>query len=171
VYYALTSDWVWDPATYTSSQVTALIKKDFGFATETPQDDVIYTISADRNWGGSKQFYVSKDYLYIKAPNSGGWTSSSSPGDSFERYSPALFNNTLPVGQQLGTALTILTNANNVSVQSIAPTTSDNILKVVGRRTDDPDLVKVYGTVDEAGLLTWATQNTTTYSPVTIVKM
>lgn len=171
VYYSLTSDWVWDPATFTSSQVTALIKKDFGFATESPQDDVIYNISADRSWGGTKQFYVSKDYLYIKAPNSGGWTSSSSPGDSFERYNPTLFNNTRPVGQQLGTALSILTNSNNISVQSIASTSTDNVIKIVGRRTDDADLVKVYGTIDEAGLLTWATQNTSTYSPVTIVKL
>lgn len=171
VYYSLTSDWVWDPATMTSSQVTALIKKDFGFATETPQDDVIYTISSDRSWGGSKQFFVSKDYLYIKAPNSGGWTSSSSPGDSFERYNPAQFNNTRPVGQQLGSALSILTNPDNISVQSIASTTADNILKIVGRRTDDADLIKVYGTIDEAGLLTWARQNTSTYSPVTIVKL
>lgn len=114
---------------------------------------------------------MSKDYLYIKAPNTGGWTSSSSPGDSFERYNPTLFDNTRPVGQRLGTALTILTNANNISVQSIASTSSDNIVKVVGRRTDDADLVKIYGTIDGAGSLTWATQSTTTYSPATIVKL
>jgi hypothetical protein len=62
-------------------------------------------------------------------------------------------------------------NANNISVQSIASTSSDNIVKVVGRRTDDADLVKIYGTIDGAGSLTWATQSTTTYSPVTIVKL
>jgi len=53
----------------------------------------------------------------------------------------------------------------------VTSTASDNILKVVGRKTDDPDLVKVYGTVDEAGLLTWAAQKSTTYSLVTIVKL
>jgi hypothetical protein len=114
---------------------------------------------------------VSKDYLYIKEPNSGGWTSSSSPGDSFDRYNPTLFNNTRLVGDQLGTAQSILINSNNISVQSIASTSTDNVIKIVGRRTDDADLVKVYGTIDEAGLLTWATQNTSTYSPVTIVKL
>lgn len=171
VYYALTSDWVWDPATYTSSRVSSLIKKDLGFANETPRDDVIYTISNDTSWGGSKQFFVSKDYLYIKAPNAGGWMGTSTPGDSLDRYDPAQFDKTRSVGQQLGTALSILRNSDNISVQSIASTANDNILKVVGRKTDDADLVKVYGTIDEAGLLTWAAQKSTTYSPVTIVKL
>ena len=64
-----------------------------------------------------------------------------------------------------------MVSSDNVSIQSIASTPSDNILKVVGRRTYDTDLVKAYGVVDDAGLLSWATQKSTTYSPVTIVKL
>ena len=40
VYYNLDTNWVWNPTTMTGGQVTTLIKKDFGFSTETPQDDV-----------------------------------------------------------------------------------------------------------------------------------
>ncbi|MBU3556854.1 hypothetical protein ICN18_04350 [Polynucleobacter sp. Ross1-W9] len=171
IYYSLDTNWVYNVNNGSGSQVTALTKKDMGFATETPVADVVYTISSDTSWGGSKQIFVSKDYLYIKAPNAGGWTGTSTPGDSLDRYDPAQFDKTRSVGQQLGTALSILRNSDNISVQSIASTSGDNILKVVGRRTDDADLVKVYGTVDEAGLLSWAAQKSTTYSPVTIVKL
>ena len=172
VYYSLDTNWVYDVNTGSGSQVTALTKKDMGFATETPLPDVVYTISSDTSWGGSKQIFVSKDYLYVKAPSApGSWTGNSNPGDSLDRYDPTRFDKTRSVGQQLGTALSILANSNNISVQSVASTATDNILKVVGRKTDDPDLVKVYGTVDDAGLLTWAAQKSTTYSPVTIVKL
>jgi hypothetical protein len=170
VYYSLDTNWVYG-GNGGGTQVTALTKKDMGFATETPVADEVYTISNNTTWGGSKQIFVSKDYLYVKAPNAGGWTGTSTPGDSLERYDPAQFDKTRSVGQQLGTALSILQNADNISVQSIASTSSDNVLKVVGRKTDDPDLVKVYGTIDLTGLLSWAAQKSTTYSPVTIVKL
>jgi hypothetical protein len=172
VYYSLATNWVYDPNTGSGSQVTALTKKDMGFATETPLADVVYTISSDTSWGGSKQIFVSKDYLYIKAPAaSGTWTGASSPGDSLERYDPANFTIFAAVGSMLGTPLPILSSADNISVQSISSSATDNTLKVVGRRTDDPDLVKVYGDISAAGLLAWASQKATTYSPVTIVKL
>lgn len=171
IYYALSSDWVWDPSVNMSRQVTSLIKKDFGFANETPQNDVVYVISNDTSWAGSKQFFVSKDYLYLKSPYSGTWTMNTTPGDALDRYDPTQFNNTQPVGQQLGSALNIMASSDNISVQSIASTASDNVLKIVGRKTDDPDLVKVYGTISANGILNWAAQQTTTYSPVTIVKL
>lgn len=71
----------------------------------------------------------------------------------------------------LGAPLSILASSGNISVQSVSSSSADNVLKVVGRKTDDPDLVKVYGAIDAAGLLTWAAQKSTTYSPVTIVKL
>ena len=169
-YYAIDTNWVWNPNTNSGGSVTTLIKKDFGFLNETPVDDVIYTISADTSWSGGKQFFVSKDYMYIKSPPT-TWSMISTPGDALDRYDPATFDNTRSVGSQLGTALPILASSNNISIQSIASTTTDNLLKVVGRKTDDADLVKVYGTVDDAGLLSWAAQKSTTYSPVTIVKL
>lgn len=171
IYYNLDTNWVWNPTTMTGGAVTTLIKKDFGFATETPQNDVLYTLSANSNWWGGKSFYVSKDYLYIKSPYTGSWTMNATPGDSIERYDPANFNPSASVGSQLGAPVNVLQSSDNISVQSIASTANDNLLKVVGRRTDDADLVKVYGTIDEAGLLTWAAQKSTTYSPVTIVKL
>ena len=169
-YYAIDTNWVWNPTTNTGGSVTTLIKKDFGFANETPVDDVIYTISADTSWSGGKQFFVSKDYMYIKSPPT-TWSMISTPGDALDRYDPATFNNTRAVGYQLGSALPILASSDNISVQSIASTASDNVLKVVGRKTDDADLVKVYGTISELGVLAWAAQQSTTYSPVTIVKL
>ena len=171
VYYNIDSSWVWNPTTNTSAQKTTLIKKDFGFATETPQADVFYTIDASNNWMGGRTFYVSKDYLYLKTPFTGPWSAGVTPGDGLQRFDPATFDNTRAVGSQLGTPLNIMTSSDNVSIQSIASTPGDNILKVVGRKTDDADLVKVYGTVDDAGLLSWAAQKSTTYSPVTIVKL
>lgn len=172
VYYSLDTNWVYNPSNGSGSQVTALTKKDMGFATETPVADVVYTISSDTSWGGSKQIFVSKDYLYIKAPAAqGSWTGTSSPGDSLDRYDPANFTIFAPVGQMLGAPVSVLASSGNISVQSVSSSSTDNILKVVGRKTDDPDLVKVYGAIDAAGLLTWAAQQTTTYSPVTIVKL
>ena len=172
VYYSLDTNWVYNVNTGSGSQVTALTKKDMGFANETPQPDVVYTISSDTSWGGSKQIFVSKDYLYVKAPAAqGSWTGTSNPGDSLDRYDPANFSTSASVGQMLGAPLSILASSGNISVQSISSSAADNILKVVGRKTDDPDLVKVYGAIDAAGLLTWAAQKSTTYSPVTIVKL
>lgn len=171
VYYNIDSSWVWDPNTNSSAQRTTLIKKNFGFATETPQADVFYTIDTSSNWWGGRTFYVSKDYLYLKTPFTTQWSAGTTPGDGLQRFDPATFDNTRPVGSQLGTPMSVMASSDNVSIQSIASTSSDNILKVVGRRTDDADLVKVYGTVDEAGLLSWAAQKSTTYSPVTIVKL
>lgn len=75
------------------------------------------------------------------------------PGDSIDRYDPANFNPSASVGSQLGAPVSILQSSDNISVQSIASTANDNLLKVVRRRTDDADLVKVYGTIDQAGLL------------------
>ena len=95
----------------------------------------------------------------------------SNPGDAFERFDPSQFDNTRPVGSQLGTPLGILANSANISIQSISSSADDDELKIVGRKTDDADLLKVYGTIDLNGLLTWATTTTTTYSPVTIVKL
>jgi hypothetical protein len=169
-YYALDTNWIWNPSTNTGGTVTTLIKKDFGFANETPVDDVLYTISADTSWSGGKQFFVSKDYMYIKSPPT-TWSMTSTPGDALDRYDPTTFSNTRPVGSQLGSALSILASANNISIQSISSTTTDNSLKVVGRKTDDADLIKVYGTISELGILAWAAQQSTTYSPVTIVKL
>ena len=121
-------------------------------------------------WGG-RTFYVSKDYLYLKTSFTGPCSAGVTPGDGLQRFDPATFDNTRAVGSQLGTPLNIMASSDNVSIQSIASTPSDNILKVVGRKTDDADLVKVYGTVDDVGLLSWAAQKSTTYSPVTIVKL
>ena len=171
VYYNTDSNWVWDSNTNTGAQRTTLIKKDFGFATETPQPDVFYTIDNSSGWWGGRTFYVSKDYLYLKTPFTGPWSSGTTPGDGLQRFNPANFDNTRPVGSQLGTPINIMASSDNVSIQSIASTANDNVLKVVGRKTDDADLIKVYGTVEETGLLTWAAQKSTTYSPVTIVKL
>jgi hypothetical protein len=77
----------------------------------------------------------------------------------------------LAVGSQLGSALTILTSSDNISIQSISSDAADDNLKIVGRKTDDADLLKVYGTVDALGALIWATQTSVTYSPVTILKL
>ena len=93
------------------------------------------------------------------------------PGDALDRYDPANFNASAPVGQMLGAPVSVMANADNVSIQSIASTATDNVLRVVGRKTDDADLVKVYGSISELGVLTWAAQKSTTYSPVTIVKL
>jgi hypothetical protein len=148
-----------------------LIKKDFGFATETPLPDQLYTISASNSWFGGKTMYVSKDYLYFKSPYTGNWTMGATPGDALDRYDPANFTIFAPIGQMLGPAVSVMANADNVSIQSIASTATDNVLRVVGRKTDDADLVKVYGSISELGVLTWAAQKSTTYSPVTIVKL
>jgi len=171
IYYTLDTNWVWNPTTNTGGQVTTLIKKDFGFATETPLPDQLYTISASNSWFGGKTMYVSKDYLYFKSPYTGNWTMGATPGDALDRYDPANFNTSAPVGQMLGAAVSVMANADNVSIQSIASTATDNVLRVVGRKTDDADLVKVYGSISELGVLTWAAQKSTTYSPVTIVKL
>lgn len=169
-YYALDTNWVWNPNTNNGGQVTTLIKKDFGFANERPVDDVLYTISSGTGWSNGKQFFVSKDYMYIKSPTI-EWSMTSTPGDTLERYDPTTFDNSRAIGSQLGSALSILTSASNVSIQSISSTSTDNSLKVVGRKTDDADLVKIYGTISELGVLAWAAQKSTTYSPVTIVKL
>ena len=169
-YYAIDTNWIWNPTTNSGGSVTTLIKKDFGFANETPVDDVLYTISADTSWSGGKQFFVSKDYMYIKSPPT-SWSMIATPGDALDRYDPTTFDSTRAVGSQLGSALSILTSSNNISIQSISSVTTDNSLKVVGRKTDDADLVKVYGTISELGILAWAAQQSTTYSPVTIVKL
>jgi hypothetical protein len=171
IYYNLDTNWVWNPNTNSGATVTTLIKKDFGFANETPQADVLFTLSYNSSWWGGRTFYVSKDYLYIQSPYTGTWTMGATPGDALDRYNPANFDNTASVGQQLGSSVSILTNSDNVSIQSIASSAADNVLKLVGRKTDDPDLVKVYGTVDGTGILSWAPQKSTSYSPVTIVKL
>jgi hypothetical protein len=170
-YYNLDTSWYWDPNTNTGGNQTSLIKKDFGFATETPQNDVVYKISTSNSWWGGKSMYVSANYLYMKSPYTGGWSMGSTPGDTLERFDPATFNNTLAVGSQLGSALTILTSSDNISIQSISSDAADDNLKVVGRKTDDADLLKVYGTVDALGTLIWAPQTSVTYSPVTILKL
>jgi hypothetical protein len=170
-YYNLDTSWYWDPNTNSGGNLTALIKKDFGFATETPQNDVVYKISTSNSWWGGKSMYVSENYLYMKSPYTGGWSMGSTPGDTLERFDPATFNNTLAVGSQLGSALTILTSSDNISIQSISSDAADDNLKIVGRKTDDADLLKVYGTVDALGVLIWAPQTSVTYSPVTILKL
>lgn len=170
-YYNLDSNWFWDPNTMQGSMRTALIKKNFGFATETPQDDEYYVISSNTQWWGGRSMYVSKDYLYMKSPYTGAWSMGATPGDTFERYDPATFDNTQPVGSQLGSALSIIGSTDNISIQSVSSNGLDNVIKIVGRKTDDADLIKVYGTIDESGTLLWAPQSSATYSPVTILKL
>lgn len=170
-YYNLDTSWYWDSTTNSGGNLTALIKKDFGFATESPQNDVVYKISTSNSWWGGKSMYVSANYLYMKSPYTGGWAMGSTPGDTLERFDPVTFNNTLAVGSQLGSALTILTSSDNISIQSISSDATDDNLKIVGRKTDDADLLKVYGTIDSLGALLWAPQNSVSYSPVTILKL
>ena len=172
IYYNLDSmTGYWDSGLSQWVQKMTLISKDFGFASGTPQNDVTYTISASNSWWGGKSMYISKNYIYIKSPFTGAWGMGSNPGDAFERFDPSQFDNTRPVGSQLGAPLGILANSANISIQSISSSADDDELKIVGRKTDDADLLKVYGTIDLNGLLTWATTTTTTYSPVTIVKL
>lgn len=171
VYYNLDTSWYWDPNTNSGGNLTALIKKDFGFTTETPQNDVVYKISTSNSWWGGKSMYVSANYLYMKSPYTGAWSMGSTPGDTFERYDPATFDNTQAVGSQLGTALSILSSVNNISIQSISSDSTSDNLKIVGRKTDDADLLKVFGTIDATGAVSWAPQTAVTYSPVTILKL
>lgn len=63
--------------------------------------------------------------------------------DGLQRFDPATFINAMAVSAQLGALMDVMASSDNVSIRSITSTSGCNLLKVVGRKTDDPDLVKV----------------------------
>jgi hypothetical protein len=124
-------------------------------------------------WMGSRKIYASKNYLFLKSPSTGtAWTSNSQPGDNLWRIDPNATFNPLINGELNPLDYQVVINATEyISIAKIATTSLDNKAKLTGRDLNDPDLAKIIGDIDEAGLFTKAAAANKELQPVSIVKL
>ncbi|PUE54829.1 hypothetical protein B9Z36_12555 [Limnohabitans sp. Rim8] len=165
-YYALQSWDGWDGIRW--SQKTYLIANKFDGAADVKQ-----VISTSNTWTGSRKIYATKDYLFLKSPADGmAWTSTSQPGDNLWRIDPAATLHAL-VGSELNPLdyKVVIDASEFISIAKLATSATDNAAKLTGRDLADPDLTKIIGDIDAAGLFTKATAVNTTLQPVSIVKL
>ena len=167
-YYALQTSSGWDAGTSQWSQKTYLVSNKLDGSA-----DVKKLVSNGNTWMGSRKIYASKDYLFLKSPSTGtAWTSNSQPGDNLWRIDPKATFNPLINGELNPLDYQVVINATEyISIAKIATTSLDNKAKLTGRDLNDPDLAKIIGDIDEAGLFTKAAAANKDLQPVSIVKL
>ena len=167
-FYALQTSSGWDAGTSQWSQKTYLVSNKLDGSA-----DVKKLVSNGNTWMGSRKIYTSKNYLFLKSPSTGtAWTSNSQPGDNLWRIDPNATFNPLINGELNPLDYQVVINATEyISIAKIATTSLDNKAKLTGRDLNDPDLAKIIGDIDEAGLFTKAAAANKDLQPVSIVKL
>lgn len=125
--------------------------------------DSIIPISFNNNgWGWSSSKIInSKDYLYVTLPNT-SWAWWNTAGDTIIQVDPVT-----------GSFVDAISASSSYLITSASSTTSDNVVKVTGRRKDTDDLDKFAGTIQggTTPIFSVDTSSSTSYKPVTIIKL
>jgi hypothetical protein len=125
-------------------------------------DSIIPINFNNSGWGwNSSKIINSKDYLYVTLPNT-SWAWWNTAGDTIIQVDPTT-----------GSFVDAISAASSYLITSASSTTSDNIVKVTGRKKDTDDLDKFSGTI-QGGVtprFDVDTSSSTSYKPVTIVKL
>jgi len=168
-YYALQS---WSGFTVGGGwgQKTYLIANKFDGTADDKQ-----VISTSPNWSGSRKLFATKDYLFLKSPDTSTstvYTMNSQPGDNLWRIDPSarlrpLISNEMDPRDYL----VVIAPSDKISISKVATNNVDNAAKLTGRDVSDPDLKKIIGDISANGLFTKATAINATLQPVSIVKL